>query len=97
MEELPTVLSSRKNALVTNAITALKGCQVPNTDAVRSQSCISVSVQATMCPLRTQLPGRMLQYMHVYIYIYIHIYIYIRYIHPDIPDTDLCAFRHKPR
>jgi hypothetical protein len=68
MEEIPAVLSSRKNALVTNARTALKGCQVPTTDIVRSQSCISVSVQATTCPLRTDLPGRMLLYIYTPIF-----------------------------
>ena len=68
MEELPKVLSSRKTALVTNARTALKGCQVSTTDAVRSQRCVSVSVEATTCPLPTDLPGRMLQYIDTLIF-----------------------------
>jgi hypothetical protein len=55
MEEPPAVLSSRKNALVTGVRTALKGCQVPTTHAVISQSWISVAFPATMCPLRTEL------------------------------------------
>jgi hypothetical protein len=64
MEELPVMLSGQKNALVTNVRTALRGCHVPTTHAIRSQSWISVSVKATMCPLRMDLPGRMLQYRH---------------------------------